>query len=163
MRSADGSAYCATSWESNPPPAVTRPSTSTGFASASGATQSVSVHRAGDQLSTVRARPEACGWRDAAIRDKDRVSSRREAQWHEELTDTEVGEDGAVPADSHYVTGRIAGRTVQCKHHTSTISGPEVQQLVGTLAPSELAVFGPSVPIAKMRSRSSDRSRACGC
>lgn len=30
---------------------------------------------------------------------------------------------------------------VQCKHHTGTISGPEVQQLVGTLAQSELAVF----------------------
>ena len=30
---------------------------------------------------------------------------------------------------------------VQCKHHTGTISGPEVQQLVGTLAPGELGVF----------------------
>lgn len=30
---------------------------------------------------------------------------------------------------------------VQCKHHTGTISGPEVQQLVGTLALSELGVF----------------------
>lgn len=30
---------------------------------------------------------------------------------------------------------------VQCKHHTGTISGPEVQQLVGTLALGELGVF----------------------
>ena len=30
---------------------------------------------------------------------------------------------------------------VQCKHHTGTISGPEVQQLVGTLAQGEVGVF----------------------
>jgi restriction system protein len=30
---------------------------------------------------------------------------------------------------------------IQCKHQTGTISGPEVQQLVGALAPGELGVF----------------------
>lgn len=30
---------------------------------------------------------------------------------------------------------------VQCKHHTGTVSAPEVQQLVGTQGPGELSVF----------------------
>jgi len=56
---------------------------------------------------------------------------------------TQYSQDGGVDVIAHRDPLGVEPPLikVQCKHHTGTISGPEVQQLVGTLAPSELAVF----------------------
>ena len=56
---------------------------------------------------------------------------------------TQYSQDGGVDVVAHRDALGVEPPLikVQCKHHTGTISGPEVQQLVGTLAPSELAVF----------------------
>lgn len=56
---------------------------------------------------------------------------------------TQYSQDGGVDVIAHRDPLGVEPPLikVQCKHHTNTISGPEVQQLVGTLAPSELAVF----------------------
>lgn len=56
---------------------------------------------------------------------------------------TQYSQDGGVDVIAHRDPLGVEPPLikVQCKHHTNTISGPEVQQLVGTLAQSQLGVF----------------------
>lgn len=56
---------------------------------------------------------------------------------------TQYSQDGGVDVIAHRDPLGVEPPLikVQCKHQTGTISGPDVQQLVGALAQSELAVF----------------------
>jgi restriction system protein len=56
---------------------------------------------------------------------------------------TQYSQDGGVDVIAHRDPLGVEPPLVkvQCKHQTVTISGPEVQQLVGALAPGELGVF----------------------
>lgn len=56
---------------------------------------------------------------------------------------TQYSQDGGVDVIAHRDPLGVEPPQikVQCKHHTGTISAPEVQQLVGTQGPSELSLF----------------------
>ncbi|MFN8074232.1 MAG: restriction endonuclease [Kineosporiaceae bacterium] len=56
---------------------------------------------------------------------------------------TQYGQDGGVDVIAHRDPLGVEPPLikVQCKHHTSTIGAPEVQQLIGTQQGHELAVF----------------------
>ncbi len=56
---------------------------------------------------------------------------------------TQYSQDGGIDVIAHRDPLGVEPPLikVQCKHHTATVSGPEVQQLVGALAPGELGVF----------------------
>lgn len=56
---------------------------------------------------------------------------------------TQYSQDGGVDVIAHRDPLGVEPPLikVQCKHHVGTISGPEVQQLVGALAQGELGVF----------------------
>ena len=56
---------------------------------------------------------------------------------------TQYSQDGGVDVIAHKDPLGVEPPLikVQCKHHTGTISAPDVQQLVGTLAREELGVF----------------------
>lgn len=56
---------------------------------------------------------------------------------------TQYSQDGGVDVIAHRDPLGVEPPLikVQCKHHTGTISAPEVQQLVGTQAPGELSLF----------------------
>ncbi|MBN8204851.1 restriction endonuclease [Microbacterium esteraromaticum] len=56
---------------------------------------------------------------------------------------TQYSQDGGVDVIAHRDPLGVEPPQikVQCKHHTGTISAPEVQQLVGTQGPNELSLF----------------------
>lgn len=56
---------------------------------------------------------------------------------------TQYSQDGGVDVIAHRDPLGVEPPQikVQCKHHTGTISAPEVQQLVGTQGPNDLALF----------------------